>query len=351
MANIMQDEQTQKEEEHRARESVTTRSRFKKKNHAWFGLILIAVGIVFLGNNFGLIDWNVWGQLWRLWPLIIIFWGLQSVLGTSIVSNIILFVIVLVVIATVVLSVFANRSDRSVRILDRSFNWVPDEIIDTLREEVDDSLVTSEITVSGNSYKNITSREVNFDIGSEMFTLEQADSDDHVHVKASLPSGSDEPNIALSQKNEALSIDISSSTNTRPFAPKGSYTTTIGQRDIPTDLSLDLGSGKATITTDDLAIQELDLHLGSGIIELYLSEDTNAANPFNLDVGSGIVTVYVPETVTTSIKTDIGSGMVKFFESNITDNEVATHDASGEQTGGVTFNVNLGSGIVTFKTR
>ena len=43
-------------------------------------LILIAVGIVFLLLNFGLVSWAIWGQLWRLWPLLLIVVGAGLVL-------------------------------------------------------------------------------------------------------------------------------------------------------------------------------------------------------------------------------------------------------------------------------
>src|SRR5687768_17804000 len=33
-------------------------------------LLLILAGSVFLLNNLGLLSWNVWGEVWRLWPLI-----------------------------------------------------------------------------------------------------------------------------------------------------------------------------------------------------------------------------------------------------------------------------------------
>ncbi|MBD3178114.1 MAG: hypothetical protein GF417_00155 [Candidatus Latescibacteria bacterium] len=37
-------------------------------------IILIVIGILFLINNFGVI--NIGGFIWRLWPLVIVFWGI-----------------------------------------------------------------------------------------------------------------------------------------------------------------------------------------------------------------------------------------------------------------------------------
>ena len=40
--------------------------------------ILIGLGIVFLLNNMGILDWNVWEVIFRLWPVLIIAAGLSK---------------------------------------------------------------------------------------------------------------------------------------------------------------------------------------------------------------------------------------------------------------------------------
>ena len=43
--------------------------------------ILIGLGIVFLLNNMGILDWNVWEVIFRLWPVLLIAAGLDFLLG------------------------------------------------------------------------------------------------------------------------------------------------------------------------------------------------------------------------------------------------------------------------------
>jgi len=45
--------------------------KYKKDNLAW-GIILILIGVIFLLDN---INVNVWDAFARLWPLVIIAWG------------------------------------------------------------------------------------------------------------------------------------------------------------------------------------------------------------------------------------------------------------------------------------
>jgi len=44
-------------------------------------VILIGLGIVFLLNNLGLLDWSVWEVLLRLWPILLIAAGLDLIVG------------------------------------------------------------------------------------------------------------------------------------------------------------------------------------------------------------------------------------------------------------------------------
>ena len=40
-------------------------------------IILIGLGVVFLLNNLGFLEWSVWDVLLRTWPLLLIAWGID----------------------------------------------------------------------------------------------------------------------------------------------------------------------------------------------------------------------------------------------------------------------------------
>jgi hypothetical protein len=44
-------------------------------------LILITLGVIFLLSNLGLLNWNVWDLIWRLWPVLLIAIGLDLLFG------------------------------------------------------------------------------------------------------------------------------------------------------------------------------------------------------------------------------------------------------------------------------
>ena len=45
--------------------------------------LLITIGTLLLFNNLNLIPWSIWPELWRFWPVILILFGLQIILGDS----------------------------------------------------------------------------------------------------------------------------------------------------------------------------------------------------------------------------------------------------------------------------
>jgi hypothetical protein len=53
----------------------------RKKGGLFGPILLIFVGILFLLNNFGLVSWDIWFQLLRLWPILLVGAGLDLLIG------------------------------------------------------------------------------------------------------------------------------------------------------------------------------------------------------------------------------------------------------------------------------
>lgn len=59
------------------------------------GVSLIILGILFLFANLHIIDWRFISGLWKLWPLILVLWGLDIILKESPLVKTILFLLVI----------------------------------------------------------------------------------------------------------------------------------------------------------------------------------------------------------------------------------------------------------------
>lgn len=72
---------TEKTIEANAEELSRTAEKWGKeasRNGTW-GVLLIVIGIYFLLQNFNLIPWRIWNELWKLWPIALILLGLRAV--------------------------------------------------------------------------------------------------------------------------------------------------------------------------------------------------------------------------------------------------------------------------------
>ncbi len=58
------------------------------------GITLIILGILFLFANLHMLDWSFISGLWKLWPLVLILWGLDLMLKDSPLFKTILFLLI-----------------------------------------------------------------------------------------------------------------------------------------------------------------------------------------------------------------------------------------------------------------
>jgi hypothetical protein len=57
-----------------------------------WGVFLVLIGLILIGNALDIIPWNFWDHIWQFWPILIVLWGLHVILGNNPVSRFILFV-------------------------------------------------------------------------------------------------------------------------------------------------------------------------------------------------------------------------------------------------------------------
>lgn len=69
----------------------------------FFGVILILIGVFLIFNSLGYISWNVWNYVWPFWPLLLVIWGIQIILGRNQFSRFIVGVITLIALGLVLL--------------------------------------------------------------------------------------------------------------------------------------------------------------------------------------------------------------------------------------------------------
>lgn len=76
-----------------------SKKKQRRGGSPFWAILFISLGVVFLLNNFDVLSWDVWASIWRLWPLILVIWGLEIVFGRSSIGKFIVAIIVLALLA------------------------------------------------------------------------------------------------------------------------------------------------------------------------------------------------------------------------------------------------------------
>jgi len=58
---------------------VTTQPRRRGIGIPVMGILLVSAGVIALLNTTGALSWSVWWDMWRLWPMLLVLWGLNII--------------------------------------------------------------------------------------------------------------------------------------------------------------------------------------------------------------------------------------------------------------------------------
>lgn len=275
-------------------------------------VFLILLGIVFLLNNFGVLPWSMWAHIWKLWPLFLILPGLQLVLGKSKIATLIIALIGFVLISFLLLLSWAAVDTNISGWMHHNMSFLPDRTY-TLFEKPD--AVTKELAVTSDDYDldTVKTRTLSLGIGVSEFTLADSANDEYLTVDAQYYDDFGVPQLTHTLRGRELDLNFttesSSSFNFNWLSGDSvSYDFVLGQRNIPTDITIDLGTGKGTITLEKLNTTELTASVGTGDLEVTLGVLSLPADTFKLDVGTGKITLNLPKETGLKINHSVGLG-------------------------------------------
>lgn len=83
----------------------------KKNKFQIAPFILIVLGVVFILNNLGILPWEIWNNLWKFWPVILILFGVELLLGQSV--SIKTFIVLLILIFLIPIIITYNPFNKN----------------------------------------------------------------------------------------------------------------------------------------------------------------------------------------------------------------------------------------------
>lgn len=253
-------------------------------------IVLIGAGIVFLLNNLGLVGWEVWQTLLRLWPVLLIAVGLDLLVGRRFpLGSALLGVLLIVVLALAAQGTLpAMTSVASATTVERT-------------ETVSQTLDGAERAT------------VNIDFGAGAFNLTAlpSDSDKLIEGTADLSRGETlRQDYRVNGGVGTLTLQSAGNWSAGPeWLGDQSKTWDLSlNRDLPMDLRIDAGAGKSTLDLVNLTLRRFALDGGVGQVTVKLPG--KGQYEVSIDGGVGQVVLMVPEGLAARVTVDGGLGGV-----------------------------------------
>lgn len=280
---------------------VIIKRRSKRGSSVLFPVILIAAGVVLLLSALGRLPDLNWEALLQLWPLLLIFIGLDIIIRLLPRT---LATILSLLLAMVAVGIF-------VAVL-----FFADEIplIEDLASESTQEVVNEQV-----SYPAVgaASADIFLDLGSRSTTVSSlVDSDNLIEADISYV-GDLIFETSTSNGLATVELDTRDSNNWLYWInPAHWFDSEEGRRwriglakDVPMNLNLDLGSGAAGLNLEDLTLSALTIDGASGHVDLALpSGDYDMV----YDSGSGSVIINLPDSGHHRYVIESGSGSLSF---------------------------------------
>ena len=250
-------------------------------------IILISAGILFLLNNFGIVDWSVWRALVRFWPLILVAIGLDIIMGRR--GGVWPAMLILAFVVMFVSGSFA------LDFTDQIFmNDLHTKEFSQAFDDVEKAKVAIDFRIGALDINSFTSSQYLATGTLDLAEFEQLKQEYRVLGSTGY--------LTLDSRGEQVIPAWWFGDNdgsTRDWR--------INLNDaLPIELEIDTGVGKSEIDLRQLELNSLNLDSGVGKVILYLPEAGN----FNgyIQAGVGELIVYVPESLPIRITMDSGLG-------------------------------------------
>jgi len=239
-------------------------------------IILIGLGVIFLLNNFGVLPWDIWTNLWKFWPVIIILIGIEFIVGQSISFRSLAIVVLLIFIIPIVITF--NPITRNPLSTDKLNVSEPLGSLTKAKIVIDMPATNLDIkAIESNTYKLIEGK-VTYSKAVNKPTISREDTFGQEILKISqvMPAGL--PFISTLQNNTELQVS----------------------RQIPLEIQINTGASRESIELKGLRINYLEIN--SQASDLNINFDSKYSAKVKLNAKASTITVKIPKDLEARIK-------------------------------------------------
>lgn len=244
-------------------------------------LILIGLGVVFLLNNLGILDWSIWEILLRLWPVLLVAAGLDLILGRlSVWGSLLALVLTL---AVLVVALWLSQTGVGVGRAARTQDIVqPLENVSQAEVVIDPGVGTIRVNASADS-ENLAEGTLNLGRGEE---LERSHSvEDGTGI------------LTLRTQRTSFGPSAVGWTGGRVWHLELTA-------EVPLHLETDLGLGQTDLDLTGLTVERLNVDHGLGQTIVVLPDEGRFEATIQGAIGQTIV--VIPESLEVRLRLDTG---------------------------------------------
>ena len=255
-------------------------ARRERRGPPLFGLLLVALGVVLLLQNLDVIDWDLWTEIWRFWPVLLVAIGANLILGRRLPWLTTMIVAVLLTGSMLGAALLAE-SDASVRV-----------------DRIEEPLLSTRSLYLG----------MGFGAGSLVIDSLPRGSSNLVEGWFEAACGSASTSLKRYDGTAALDIDVSGES----FFPCGwGRDWRVSLSPVP-EVTMDLGTGASSIDLDLTDLRVTSLYVAAGATDLDIRMPARAGDvEVVIDAGAADIDLWIPSGVEAYIVNDSGISSFK----------------------------------------
>lgn len=254
-----------------------------KLHHLGEGLSTIAIGVVFLGQMTGNLPWNVWLNILRLWPLLLVSFGLE-IIGKSLRSEFVRLLGSLVIVAGLVYGAYGTAPTAGFVL---PFGVAGDSEEFSFEADSDTSVERGTARIEG-----------------VVGTLSVEGGKGVASAQGTTPF---DPIFETDYEGDAIDVRVAMGEGVwGPTEPQSRLGVVLGE-EIEWDLDIEAGVSSYEIDLRDIVVRGLDLEAGVSDGTLTLGQPVGI-EPVEVNIDSGVsaLTIRVPRDASTRIRVNAG---------------------------------------------
>ena len=273
------------------------------------GGILILLGILFLGKE---LDWfNVnWHEIFRLWPLLLIYLGLVAVLGkSSQTSTVVTIILLCIAIPTVIVRSCSNKVENVIGGRNFDFDSSDDDEDNSSNNDDNDgdtSFKGANQKLSEPMNANIKSATLDFQGGAAEFDIKETSSQlaeadailNFGNISLKKTGDADSPKVEFALRGKTNKVDLGDDNHNKVNLKLNP--------NVIWDMNFEFGAGKADFDLSAYKVKNLSIKTGLTETDVKLGDKVD-----NLDVKveSGLTDIEFQVPTTVGCRIDIDGGL------------------------------------------